>query len=344
MLTDGHNRGAAYVLALVTLLTGSVLALAMLRAGNSYYLAESSRAKKRAAQNLAQAGVEYAYWQVHYKAQALPYTADVTLSTGSFHVEATDDGSRDLSTMLITSTGTCGGHSYTIKRVTLGLLPYHYALCENGKVDISQEMDCVSQGRAMRSNDEVKLSSVSNNISQGVWSTKSINAAGYVWPQYPNSPPIAFPDIDYGYYSSVATTTYNGDTTFTSLSYGSGQVILYVKGDATISPSTGKYRGVITIVATGNIVVKTYLTYYDADSYIALITQKTITIQPGAPTVVAALYAHKADNTGRVQLQGYPTVVGTICADNIATDHTVNFRRDSGLNLDVMRRLCLPGL
>jgi len=331
------------VLALVTVLVGSVLALAMLQAGNSYYLGESSRTKKRAAMDLAQAGVEYAYWQVHYKAQSLPYSADVTLSTGSFHVEATDDGARDRSTMLITSTGTCSGHSYTLKRVTLGLLPYHYAFCENSKVDIIQEMDCTSQNRALRANDDVKLWNVLNNISQGVWSTGAITNLGSVWPQYPSSPPIAFPDIDYGYYSSIATTTYNSDTTFTALSYAS-DTVLYVNGNATINLSTGKYRGVIAIVATGSIVVKANMSYYDVNSYIALITQKTITVQATAPSVVATLYAHKSDSSGKVQLQGIQTVVGTICSDNITADHSVDFRRDSGLNLDIMRRLRLPGL
>lgn len=331
------------MLALVTLLIGSVLALAMLRAGNSYYLAESSRSKKRAAQNLAQAGVEYAYWQVHYRPQSLPYTADVTLSTGSFHVEATDDGSRDPSTMLITSVGTCGGHSATVKRVTLGLLPYHYAWCENGKVDISQEADCLSQGRAMRANDEIKLSSVFNNINQGVWSTKTISAAGYVWPQYPNSPPIAFPDIDYGYYSSIAAVTYVGDQNINTLSYASDTVV-YVNGNVTLNLSTGKYRGVVTLVATGNIAVKGNLTYQDVNSYLALVTQKTITLQNTATSVVAALYAHKPDKTGRVNIQGLTTVVGTISADKVDTSAPVNFRRDSGLTLDIMRRLRLPGL
>ncbi len=331
------------MLALVTVLIGSVLALAMLQAGNSYYLDESSRTKKRAAMDLAQAGIEYAYWQVHYKAQSLPYSADVTLSTGSFHVEATDDGARDPSTMLIVSTGTCGSHSATVKRVTLGLLPYHYAWCENGKVDDNDEMDCTSQGRAMRANDDIRLSSWWNTVNQGVWSTGAIDTNGSVWPRYPNSPPIAFPDIDYSYYSSIATTTYGSNTTFTSLSYAS-DTLLFVHGNATISLYSGKYRGAVTIVATGNISIVGSVTYYDVNSYLALITQKNIYVQSSAPSVVATLYAHKADRSGKVQLQGFQTVVGTVCGDDATTSSSTNFRRDSGLNLDIMRRLRLPGL
>jgi hypothetical protein len=331
------------VLALVTVLVGTVLALAMLQAGNSYYLGESSRSKKRAAMNLAQAGVEYAYWQVHYKAASLPYSADVTLATGSFHVEATDDGARDRSTMLITATGACGGHSYTIKRVTLGLLPYHYAWCETGKITIGNEIDCQSQSRAMRANDDITLNSIWNNINQGVWSTGTVTAGGSVWPRYPSSPPIAFPEIDYGYYASIATTTYGSNTTFTSLSYPSDGVV-YVNGNATISLTTGKYRGAVTVVATGNIVITGNLTYYDVNSYLALVTDHTITVQAGAWSVVATLYAHKNDNSAKIILQGAKTMVGTMSADDVNPNNSTDCRRDSGLNLDIMRRLRLPGL
>ena len=337
------RRGAAYVLALVTVLVGTVLALAMLRAGNSYYLGESSRAKKRAAVNLAQAGVEYAYWQVHYNAKPLPYSADVTLATGSFHVDATDDGSRDNSTMLVTATGTCAGHSYTIKRVSLGLLSYHYAWCENRKADTGQVLTCTSQNRGMRSNDDINLSDNGNNITTGIWSTGTITAKGTATPQYPSSPPIAFPDIDYTYYNSIATVIHIGDTTFTSLNYPSDGVVL-VYGNATISLFTGKYRGAVTVVATGNITVTSSVSYYDVNSYLALICDETITVQAGAPTVVATLYAHKSDKSGKITLQGVKSIVGTLSADDVSPNNSVDFRRDSGLNLDIMRRLRLPGL
>lgn len=343
MRISRNNRGAAYVLALVTMLVGSVLALAMLQAANSYYLGESSRTKKSAAMDLAQAGVDYAYWQVHYKAQPLPYSANVTLDTGSFNVEATDDGARDRSTMLITSTGTCGTHKFTVKRVTLGPLPYHYAWCENGKIETSMELNCNSQNRGIRANDSITINNYSNSISQGVWSTGTITARGYVTPQYSSSPPIAFPDIDYSYYSSIATNTYYSSVTFTSLSYAS-DTVLYVNGNAVVNLNYGVYRGGITIVATGNITVNSNLINNNSNSYLALITSKTITLQLGAQYVVAAFYAHKSDNSGRIVLQGQKTIVGTIASDDVLTDNSCNFWRDSGMNLDVMRRLSLPGL
>ena len=95
------KTGAAYVLALVTLLVGMTLALAMIRSSSSSFYAENSRYRKRAALNIAEAGADCAYWQVHWNNQRLPYSADVSLGSGSFHVDATDDGSRQLSTMKI---------------------------------------------------------------------------------------------------------------------------------------------------------------------------------------------------------------------------------------------------
>lgn len=337
------NRGAAYILALVTVLVGTVLALAMLQAGNSYFRAENSRTKKQAAINIAQSGVDYAYWEVHYQGQPLPYTTDVSSSSGSFHVVATDDGSRDPSTMLITSTGTCGGDSYTIKRVTLGLLPYHYAWCENHRINIANTITSTSLGRGMRTNDDIFLSSGWNSINTGLWSTGSIAAWGSASPRYPSSPPIAFPDINYGYYSSVASNVYNFDATFTSLSYPSDGVV-YVNGNSTINLTTGKYRGAVTVVATGNITVRSSLAAYDSNSYLALITNKTITIQTTALSVDGAFYAHKSDGTGRIVVQGTTAIVGTVSSDDITTDHSVDIHRDSALNLDIMRRLRLPGL
>jgi hypothetical protein len=127
----------------------------MLRATSGYFIAENSRDKKRAAVNLADAGIDYAFWQIHYNGAHLPYSATVTLATGTFQVSAADDGSRDRSTMLITSTGTAGSHSYAIRRVTLGPLPYHYVYCENRSILDSNTLTSPGSGRGMRANGSI---------------------------------------------------------------------------------------------------------------------------------------------------------------------------------------------
>ncbi len=118
-ILSGNTAGAAYVLALTTLVVGVTFALAMLQASGSYFLSERSRSTKQQAMDLAEAGVDYAYVQINKRGQATPYTSPVVnLASGSFQVSAADLPGG--ATVLITSTGTVNGTSYTVRRVTKG--------------------------------------------------------------------------------------------------------------------------------------------------------------------------------------------------------------------------------
>lgn len=335
-----NRNGAAYVLAVTTLLAGITLGLAMLRASGAYFMSEDTRQRKQAAMNLAEAGIGYAYWQVHYANQPLPYTADVTLSTGRFHVEAVDDGNREPSTMLITSTGTVGKHSHTVRRVTLGLLPYHYAYCENRNTDDGDALNMTGAGLGMRANGSIKLDSLLNNITAGAWATTTISTKGWVQPRYPGSPPIYFPEIDYSYYNSVATHKYWSDRWYTFLDYPSGAII-YVSGRVYIR---GWYRGCITVVATGDIIINGSLSPADSNSYMALITREDIYIDYGAGYVDAIMYAHRSGLGSEANINGYTTICGLVASDDNTTTSTTNFSRNTKLTLAIMRQLKLPGL
>lgn len=344
-LARSSRSGSAYVLALVTLLTGTILALTMLRSGSASFIAEDSRTKKMAAAGLAEAGIDYAYWQVHYKGANLPYSANINLAHGSFSVQATDDGSHDPSTMLITSTGTSGKHSHTIKRVMLGLLPYRYSWCENMEINTDKRVSVIGSG-GLRANGRITLSNNNNNITTGAWATGNINNSGTVTPKYPGSPPIRFPDIDFSYYDSIATWKAYSNIVILNL-WGGG--ILLVNGNININ---GLYTGVYTIIATGNIVVSAPLLASGPGSYLALITDETIDIQPLALTVDAIMYARKGgagrfvpgNGSGEIKIHGATTINGCMFADRITNDNTVTINRPSNLNLSLMRQLRLPGL
>ncbi|NLN77177.1 MAG: hypothetical protein GX139_12855 [Armatimonadetes bacterium] len=339
-----NKRGAAYMLALVTLLVGCVLALAMLRAGNAYFMAEDSRAKKQADANLASAGIEYAYHQVHYNGSPLPFNATVNLGGGTFTVQAVDDGSRDPSTMLITSTGVSGGNSgVTIKRVTVGLLPYHYAWCQNSRISSGVQVTSTAGTRGIRCNSDVILTSFNTNISTGIWSTGLCLAFGYSSPSYSYNVPIAFPEINFASYRSAAGSVYNSNVLITSLQ-SSQPALIWINGNATINLTTATYRGSITIVCTGNITVQSNLIKQNNNSYLALITEKTINLESAASNVSATLYAHKSNNSGSIQVNGFTVFTGSMAADSISINSPVTLQRDSRLNLDVMRQLRLPGL
>lgn len=117
----GNRSGAAYILALTTLVVGVTFSLAMLQASGSYFLTERSQGYKQMAMDMAEAGIDYAFLQVNKHNQSVPYDfPTVTLASGSFHVSVADNASDG--TMLITSTGTVKGATYTVRRVTKGAL------------------------------------------------------------------------------------------------------------------------------------------------------------------------------------------------------------------------------
>jgi len=335
------NRGAAYVLALTTLLVGMSFALAMLRAVGAYFAAEDFNRRKQTALNLAEAGVDYAFWQVHYQNRNLPYDSGVVqLNTGSFQVTVSDDGSRDPSTMLITATGTTTGDRRIVKRVTLGLLPYRYALCENGNLVCDRNVTCVSGSGGIRANGSINMTNASTFINTGAWATGSINASGTVTPRYPNSPPVAFPNINYDYYGSIATQVYSGNRTFYGLDYSGRTALILVNGNVDIS---GYYSGACTMVATGDITVSGSLYPANSASYLALITTGSISITGTAGWVDAVLYAHAPGGSGRIRIRRSTTVNGTMAADDYVFESSFSMARYSSFDLALMRQLRLPG-
>jgi hypothetical protein len=335
------NHGAAYVLALTTLLVGVILGLAMLRSSNSYYMAEYSRQKKQAAVNLAEAGADYAYWKVHYQGQKLPYTADLTTSSGNIHIEATDDGNRAASTMLITSKGTVGKHSQKIKRVMLGPLPYHYAVCENQKLE---DADAIINNNTVvggvRTNDLINLTHSGTSITTGAWAVNTISTTGSISPRYPSSPPVLFPTIDNSNYSSIADRKYYGDTWINFPLYGFSGVI-YVVGKAYV---WGLYTGVNTVVSTDDLVVIGMLKGATSSSYMALLSTKRIRVANSSNEVQAIMYSHNSSNTGVVEVNDWPYITGSIATDNLTTAQNLVIAGDPRLTVGVMRQLRLPGL
>lgn len=116
----GNRSGAAYVLALTTLLVGLTLSIAMLQAAESYFLTENSRGRKQAAADLAEAGIDWACLQVSKNGKSLSdCTRTITLASGSVDVVATDYGQ---ARMLVTSTGRVRGCTYKMRRVAKGVL------------------------------------------------------------------------------------------------------------------------------------------------------------------------------------------------------------------------------
>ncbi|MDH7601008.1 MAG: hypothetical protein QHI38_02565 [Armatimonadota bacterium] len=334
--------GAAYVLALTTLMVGMILGLATLRFASSRFFQEDSLRRFQSAYNMAEAGVDYVFWRLHYDGAHLPLSETVTLGTGSFQVTAVDDGSRDRSTVLVTSTGTVGRDKYTIRRVILGLLPYEYARCENSSVIDGEANISTGTGRGIRANGEVRLNSPSNNVTTGAWATTTITCSGTVLPRYPSSPPIRFPDIDLNYYFyTAADYVYWFDVTFNPIWYPGGKGIALVYGKVWIK---GVYNGVYTIVATDDVSINGNLTAANSGSRLAIISTKKITIEATATNVEAVLYCHNTAGTGVINVKGVTSIKGSVSADTISTDKSTTFNPDPSVDITWLRKLKMPGL
>ncbi len=328
------------MLALTTMLVGLITSLAMLQAGISYYYAETSRSKKSAAMNMAEAGINYAYWQVQYSRNVLPYSATYSSSNGQFSVTAVEDGARCASTMLVTSTGTVGKQSFVTRRIMQHILePYDYAWCENTDITGGQVLTSTGVSGGMRTNGRISLSNSSANITTGGWAVTTVGGTGNVSPKYANSPSVTFSSVNYGNYSSIATRIYNNNTTFNSLNYANNSALIYVNGSATIS---GTYSGVCTVVATNGITVNGPLSPGDSNSFLALISDHPIQLNAGAGSIQAIIYSHKSDNSGTINMHNPQTIVGSMAADNITTDSSVAMSRDSRVTYAIMQQLHLP--
>lgn len=348
--TSQNRSGAAYVIALVTLLVGATLSLALLRASGGQFTLEISRQNKQAAVNLAEAGVDYARWQVVNKKHLLPYSADVSLNTGSFHVDAVDDSSRQMGEILITATGTSQGCSYTMKRVIGSggeLLNYLYFMCSNADIDLpfsgtyTQTESSLSYG--FRSNGNVTLASC--QVNNGVWATGTITTnGGSVAPLNPGSDRVIFPNIDFDHYRSIATHILTGPVTL-NLTYPERSGVIFVDGDVTFG---GGYNGAYTVVATGTLTIKVDEgDVTGTPPYTAFISGKQIKlIGDSGGAVDLVLYCHNSSGTGEIYLDPKSSTVfcGSMAADKFTiVSYPGQLHNTLQLTSDMLKQLHMPG-
>ncbi len=311
----GNKKGSAYVLALTALLVGLTFALATLRSGSSLFIAEKKRMDRQAAINVAEAGIDYAYWLVHYQRQGLPFTANQSMNNGTFQINVTDNGINQPSTMLITSTGTSNGYTHTMKRIVMGPLPYEYGICSNDPIDTNIRITSTQSGPCMRSNGYIALPNSGTSITTGVWSRTYVSTSGNIPTRYTNCPPIYFPEINLSYYQSIATKTYNYGATFSGVNFPSKKEIIYVNGNVNIS---GIFNGKYTIVSSGFIDITSSLTPADSNSYIALISPKSIELKLSAANLNnVILYCYSVGGSASIEIDSSPIFNGCMASNYI---------------------------
>lgn len=113
------QRGSVAVAAIVALAVGLTVSVGMLMAGEGARASGHHKARTRAARLMAEAGIEYGYWQYCYNRVALPYTGSRSLSGGAFSVSVSDGNTAIQRSVKIVSTGTVGADAATVTRVFL---------------------------------------------------------------------------------------------------------------------------------------------------------------------------------------------------------------------------------
>jgi len=326
---------------MVALLVGLTLALAVLRSVNAGMLSEQQKCKRQTAVNLAEAGLDYGYYQIAVVGRGLPYSASGSLGTGTYAVTASDNGNENASVILLTATGNAGGYRHTARKA-IRHLPYYYACCLNSNLSTNRRIITNGPAPCLRVNGSISNLNLLTNINAGAWATGTIATWGYISPQNPNCPPIGFPTIDYGYYQSIAARTYTTSKAFTNLG-SSMSGVTYVQGN--VDMSGGTYGdGAFTIVATGDIDIK-HDVVRNGWGYLALISTRRIKIETAAQNVEAVLYSHKPDNNGEVRVEGsWASVTGVIAGDRLTTSADLQINRDDSINIWIMKYMHLPGL
>jgi len=343
-----HERGAAYLLAITALMVGSVLALALLEAANGYFLAESSRKGVREARYMAEAGVDYTAWQLGENMVSVPYEANITLSTGSFSVTATDDSARDPGTVLITSIGYANGSTHTAKRVVRGRMPFDYGLYVStggGELKITKPIISTLAEPGVYSRYRVVFDHASTYVTTGAYSTETIEArvGATLSPSYPGFRGVAMPPVDLTKYSAIADEVYTVNKTFSSLSYSTPTVIL-VYGTVAINACT--YSGRITIVSDDTIQLKGPVLPASDSDFLALISTKKVETMAAVAQAHAIIYAWNAGNTGeaKIGIGGAFNQVGSISCNRLTVNSgACTLDRDPHWNRTVAIEMRMPG-
>lgn len=342
-ILSGH-KGAAYILALVTLVTGLVLGAAILQITTGGLISETRRQQKSAALTLAESGIDYGWWILRYTtSDNLPQTKTLTMQTGSVTIDMIDNGNTLPSTYRITSDATTSnGYKARVIRTMQGKMPYDYALAINTNCNLNKEV-WSDNNADIRANCPVVVENSSTRLHGDVTSTSTITVKqGSVFgAMNQNSPPIWFPDIDLASYQARAQIVYTGDKTFSWVSFPSDGTIIYVGGKATISGLVNR-KGII-VAANGFDI--TGSVWPSSGGIAAMVTPKDIRIRGAAFTVYGLLYAHNSNADSNIINDGHTTIYGRLAADNInmAGGAVIDLYQTSNYNPDLYRLLNLPG-
>jgi hypothetical protein len=142
-------------------------------------------------------------------------------------------------------------------------------------------------------------------------------------------PHISFPEIDLDWYETHADLYYNGTVTLNGGILGTWDdpKIIFVDGQVKMS---GIFQGVGTIVSTKGFRITGNCEYADGNSGLALLTTGEFRMA-GTADVFGLVYAHSVLSDASFVGTGTPTIVGSVVADTISVNGTIDVHYDPRL-------------
>lgn len=352
------RRGSVFLLAMVALVVLLILGTSLVQTAMQGLAWAANDEKQAEATSLAEAGVDMAITKLYEDYDSInatieagsPYTDSFSLAQGtvSYTVTAPYNGIAD-TCMIVSDADTwtdkqarmrvIASYQRDVSRVFEGAIFSDSPLRLNGGGAIYPDEN--GYGGDIYANGDITFNGTSFTMTAdgSIYTTGSVN---WVPPEVPAThvyqgvASLAMPVIDVDYYSSIATTTYNGKVTFNDTNMAGLNGVIFVKGDVDIC---GSYSGQAVIVATGKIKITGNVTATSpADDTLVFMSPKSITIA-GNSTVDGLIYAHSVLDDASAAVGGNATINGAIIADVVRTNGSVTITYD-----DVWKGLPLPGM
>lgn len=281
---------------------------------------EASRAKKETrAFQLAEAGVDYAAWQLYNNPSTiLPASWTRTdMGDGTFTVtaEAHDDCA---DAIVLTSIGDSQGWEAEVKVVGQFLQAggggqnavFDHALFSDADLTLSGnfnvEGDVHANGKATLKGNP--------SVDGDVTAVGSINVKGN--PDVSGDvtggvAQVEMPTVDLEYYHSIATDIYSDGHTFSGNTSLSG--VVYVEGDAHIN---GNFSGTGVIVVEEDVHINGNATVEAEGDEFAIVSCGTVRVN-GNCTIEGWVYTHNVDVPGLFRGNGNADIIGGVAADRV---------------------------
>ncbi len=349
----GRNRGSVALSAIAALAILLVVVLGMMAIGNATFLSGKRQLRLRGARAMAEAGIEYGYWQYAYNKATLPYTGSRSLGRGSFRVTVTDNSASIPSTIQIVSTGTLNGETAARTEVlpsSSTRTPFDYALCSNTSIS-GPDMVTGAGGTNgdIRANGDISLTSstITSTVNGDAYAGGTLSIPVVTGAKFPGAASLSYPAIDLAYYQSIANRRFNSSQTFSGFLFLRPNEVVYVNGDITLN--SGYIVGTGTLVAANQIVLNGDLAYAFSTDKFAGLAANGITVSAAQISVVGFYYAHNSSNTANASLKGkFQLAQGALAADTVTVsakpkDKPYSLVHDPAMSSALGRQLHLPG-